>query len=215
MRDLSVISAGYIGGSLSDHGNYEERIRKHLPVEAKDFSITSHYYGDIGFNFNFDGKSVGLDAALEAEVTNDVIAWLEAICLGYHDSIFVIDAEGPLEMFRLYSSFDGPSRFTVLTSREYSFVKGNKQKSEKQEEDEGEEEIWFSWNHETETEYEKSKETQIVCDILVSKKEFVRQLWQAIQKALKKTPDDLYTDMNADAPIRQSSIIEEFLRNNK
>lgn len=210
MRDLSVICAGYLGGSLSDHKNYEERIAKHHPVKAKDFSITSHYYGDIAFNFNFDGKSVGLDAALGANVTDDVIAWLEAICLGYHDSIFVIDAEGPVEMFRFCSYYDSPSRLTILTSREYSFVKKKKQKSEKQEEDE--EEIWFNWNDDTETEYEKNDETQIVCDILVSKKEFVSQLWQAIQKALKQTPDSDYTEINADIPIRESEIIEKFLK---
>ena len=188
MRDLSVISAGYLGGSLSDHDNYEERISKHQPVKAKDFSITFRYYGDIWFNFNFDGKAVGLDAALGANVTDDIIAWLEAICLGYRDSIFVIDAEGPLEMFRFYSSFEGPSRFTVLTSRKYSFVKGNKQQEEEDE------------------------ETQIVCDILVSKKKFVKQLWQVIQKALEQTPDSDYTDINADEPIRKSDIIEQFLK---
>ena len=191
MRDLSVISSGYLGGSLSDHNNYEDRISKHQPIKAKDFSITSHYYGDIGFNFNFEGKSIFLDAALGANVTDDIIAWLEAICLGYHDSIFVIDAEGPLEMFRFYSGFDGPSRFTVLTSRAYSFEKRSKQ----QEEDE---------------EYEE--ETQIVCDILISKKIFVQQLWKAIQKALEQTPDSVYTDINADEPIRKSAIIEQFLK---
>ena len=210
MKNLSVISAGYIGGELSDHNNYEQRINKHEPIEAKDFSVVSNYYGDLGFNFNFNGKTIGLDAALGANVTDDIIAWLEAICLGYRESIFVIDAEGPLQMFRFYSLFDETPRFTVLSSQKYFFEK-KREHGTQEEVDEGED-IWFSFDDKIHETYEKTDDTQIICDILISKKEFVLKVWQAVQAGLEKTPDNFYTEENADLPIRKSDIIEDFLK---
>ena len=196
MKELSIINAGYIGGFLDDHKNYEERIAHSKPIEAENFNVTSIYYGDIGFNFNFGNKSVGLDAALGANVTDDIIAWLEAICMGYEESILLLDAEGPLQMFRLYSHFEDTPRFTIFTSREYYFIDDEKP---------------FVFNDETEEKFYKSDETQIVCDIFISKKKFVQQLWNAIQNALELTPDKEYEERNANPPIRNSEIIKRFL----
>lgn len=201
MKGLSVINSGYIVGELYDHNNYEERIRMHHPIEVKCFSVTSvalEEYGDIIFNFNFDNKSVGLEAALGANVTDDIIEWLESICLGYRDAILVLDAEGPLQMFRLYCQYNENPRFTILTSREYYFD----EKKEK-----------FVYNNKTEKEYDKTEDTQIVCDIIVSKRDFVKQLWDATQKALEQTSDKCYEeDWYTNPPVRKSEIIEKFLK---
>ncbi len=210
MKDLSVIRAGYVGGDLSDHNNYEQRISKHEPVEIKEFSVVSNYYGDLGFNFYFNGNTIGLDAALGANVTDDMIAWLEAICLGYRESIFVIDAEGPLQMFRFYCAFDLTPRLTVLSSQKYYFEK--KPKHGTGEFEDNGEEIWFNYDDKIHDVYGKTNETQIICDILIPKKEFVRQVWQAIQNGLEKTPNSFYEEENARAPIRNSKIIEDFLK---
>lgn len=182
MRDLSVIAAGYIGGSLSDHENYEEKISKSTPQKVKNFTITHDYYGDIWFDFNFDGTAFGLDCALGANVTDDLIAWLESICLGYKETVFVIDEEGPLTMLRFYSDFDSLPRFTVLSTDH-----GNK----------------------------RTEESSVICDILTNKKAFVNKFYKEILSVLKKTPDGIYEDMNARAPVRKSAIIENFLKDKR
>ena len=182
MRDLSVIAAGYIGGSLSDHGNYEKKISRSSPQEVKNLTITHNYYGDIWFSFDFDGGTVGLDCALAANVSDALIAWLESICMDYFEAIFVIDEEGPLKMLRFYSDFNKPSRFTVLST------------------------------------YHRKKHTKrstVICDILTDKRDFVKKFYKEIQSVLKKTPDGIYEDMNARAPVRKSAIIENFLKDKR
>lgn len=179
MRDLSVITAGYIGGSLSDHGNYEKKISRSTPQEVKNLTITHNYYGDIWFVFNFDGGTVGLDSALAANVTDALIAWLESICMGYFEAIFVIDEEGPLKMLRFDSGFNKLPRFTVLST-------------------------YHNKKH--------TKRSIVICDILIDKKDFVKKFYDEILSSLKKTPDGIYEDMNAKAPVRKSAIIEKFLK---
>ena len=141
---------------------------------------------------------MGLEAALGANVTDDVIEWLESICLGYKETILVLDAEGPLQMFRIQYKYDENPRFTILTSREYYFDEKKKK---------------FVYNNKTEEAYDKTGDTQIVCDIIVSKKAFVKQLWESTQKALEQISDKYYEELwHTIPPVRKSEIIEKFLK---
>ena len=189
MKELSIINAGYLGSTLSDYGNFEEKLRINQPIEAKNFNVKSVYYDDsysISVILSFANKSVKIPADLGANVSDDIISWMEAICMGYEESMLLLDLEGYYTMLRFYSHFKDIPRFTIISANGKFFDKKKK-------------EIIYHYK------------TQIVCDIFISKKKFVQQLWNAIQNALKLTPDKYYELINANPPIRNSEIIKRFL----
>ena len=189
MKELSIINAGYLGSTLTDYGNFEEKLRINQPIEAKNFNVKSVYYDDsysISVILSFANKSVKIPADLGANVSDDIISWLEAICMGYEESMLLLDLEGYYTMLRFYSHFKDILRFTIISANGKFFDKKKK-------------EIIYHYK------------TQIVCDIFISKKKFVQQLWNAIQNALKLTPDKDYEEINANPPIRNSEIIKRFL----
>ncbi len=189
MKELSIINAGYLGSTLSDYGNFEEKLRINQPIEAKNFNVKSVYYDDsysISVILSFANKSVKIPADLGANVSDDIISWMEAICMGYEESMLLLDLEGYYTMLRFYSHFKDIPRFTIISANGKFFDKKKK-------------EIIYHYK------------TQIVCDIFISKKKFVQQLWNAIQNALKLTPDKDYELINANPPIRNSEIIKRFL----
>ncbi len=185
MKNLSVICAGYICGDQGDHKNYQDRLRLHIPTPVKNFNITAEDYGDIMFRFLFDDKEAYLDAAIGANVTNDIIHWLESISLGYYETLFLIDEEGPLTMLRYQTARNTDiGRFSILSS-------------------DGNDKICKT--------FKETGETQIICDILISAKEFVEKFWEALDNTLQKISDDRFESINAHAPIRTSEIIKKFL----
>ena len=189
MKELSIINAGYLGSTVSDYGDFEEKLMTNQPIEAKKFNAKSVYYDDtylILVILSFANKSVKIPADLGANVTDDIIAWLEAICMGYEESMLLLDLEGFYTMLRFYSHFKDTPRFTIISANGKFFDKKKKK-------------IIYNYK------------TQIVCDIFISKKKFVQQLWNAIQNALKLTPDKDYEEINANPPIRDSEIIKRFL----
>ena len=115
MRDVSIICSGYVGSFLSDYKNYEEQIRNHEPMENVEFDV-SHIFDDsfLAFSIQFGKESFGMYADIGANVTDDIIAWLESICLGYSESFLLLDAEGPPYMFRFYSYYGERPRFSIL-----------------------------------------------------------------------------------------------------
>lgn len=186
MKELAIICAGYIPGDIADHQNYQKRLGQNTPMPSAHVNITAKDYGDISLCITFNRKTVELDAALGANVPDDIIAWLEAICLGYCESIFVIDEEGPLTMLRYYSTSQASSgRFSILSS---------------------------AGDEVTSRLYQQTGETQIICDILIDKKELISKFWQALTNVLKNISTKRFEEVNAEPPVRCSKIIQDFLK---
>lgn len=197
MKHTAVISAGYIGGVIEDHEGYEDRLYKSKPIEAPDFHITYHNYGDFMFNFHAGKKVIGIDAAVGANVTDAMLEWLEAICNGYWECLFLIDEEGPLTMLCCSNiNWDNPNvRISILTTNERYWNKG------------------FAPNEAT---YEKAHEkdqcvSQVVFDVYVDKNKFIKDFYQALTDALKTFSDEDFEQVNARKPKRTSKIVKQYL----
>jgi len=199
MKELSIINTGYVGCFLQDHPSYEWQIEKSTPLKSAKISIIPHYFwGDIVFNFNVNNHLFCVDATLDADMTDDIIYWLENICQGYETSFLLFDAEGTDHFLRFYSKYGSSpeGRFTLLSTDEYYY----------------DEKIGkFKNDLKVYKRYRKTKEIQMICDLLISKKEFVEKFYKAILQGIKNIPKDHEFD-DGKRPIKKSKIIEKFLQ---
>ena len=196
MRELTIISNGFVGANIRDHKNYKKRLLKNVPKKISHFAISlCHFTDSILFNLYTDKKICGFEVMLSENQTNDTLFWLESICLNCRESILLIDPEGPNQMLRFYSQWEtnNEGRFSMLTTYEYYY---DKEKNK-----------WID-NPTTYETYKKTGETPIVCDILISKKELVNKFYQAILSGLERAEKEGSMDNTI---VRRSKIIEDFL----
>ena len=197
MRELSIIHSGACGPLWGTHKDYEKRIEQNTPVISHKFTIIPYnVYGDICFNLNVNGHIIGISTQSYANVTDDMIIWLETICREYKETILFMDDEGTEHMLRFYTGNETNStgRLSILSTDEaYYDVKLKKYHS----------------NPKTYKIYKKTGKTPIVCDILISQKEFVKKFYNAILKGISKIKDE--TNF-AIPPIKKSEIIENFIK---
>lgn len=198
MKELSIINTGYCGCYLENHPSYEKQLGKSTPLSKYKICITPYYFGDIVFNVKVNNHIFSLYASLDANMTDNIIYWLETICLEYQTSFLLIDAEGTDHILRFYSEYgsEPESRFSMLSTDEYYYDEKTEQ---------------FKNDLKVYKRYKKTKEIQMICDLLISKKEFVEKFYKAILEGIKLIPED-HEFHNEEQPIKKSEIIEKFLR---
>jgi hypothetical protein len=186
MYGEAVIHAGFIAGEFYDHRNYEDRIRKHTPEVCEKFTV-KHYkrYGDCFLNLNFGNKVIGINAALPAYAPHEIYRWLECICWGFGKTYYLIDEEGPLTMIKCDQCCDYLPyiRLTILSSDERYFDQAQDK---------------CLWNEETEKEYIKTKETQIIADYLIKKEDFVSEIFRELEAYMKSLTRSDYFGIRAE-----------------